>query len=80
MTMLTIAGDFTVNRIGLGTNRIVDNEESHTVLREAIKLGVNFIDTAFAYSGGNSEEVIGNTLAPYKNIVIATKGGMHRTF
>lgn len=67
-------GEKTVNRIGLGTNRISDNHESRRILQQAVALGVNFIDTARLY--GFSQEVIGSTLAPYKkDVVIATKGG-----
>ncbi len=67
-------GDLTVKRIGLGTNRISDNDESRTVLKKAVELGVNFIDTAHRY--GRSEEIIGQTLAPYpEGVIIATKGG-----
>lgn len=67
-------GDVTVNRLGLGTNRISDNNESRMVLKRAIELGINFIDTADKY--GRSEEIIGQTLAPYPpGVVVATKGG-----
>ncbi len=70
-------GGITVNRIGLGTNRIHDNEDGYELLRRAVELGVNFIDTAHRYAGGQSEAAIGNALAPYGNgLVIATKGGM----
>lgn len=67
-------GDVTVNRLGLGTNRIADNNESRMVLKLAVELGINFIDTADKY--GQSEEIIGQTLAPYPpGVVVATKGG-----
>jgi pyridoxine 4-dehydrogenase len=70
-------GGLTVNRLGLGTNRIHDNEEGYALLKRAVELGVNFIDTAHRYAGGESEAAIGNALAPYGNgLVIATKGGM----
>jgi pyridoxine 4-dehydrogenase len=70
-------GEATVNRLGLGTNRINDNEEGYSLLRAAVELGVNFIDTAHRYTNGESEKGIGNALAPYKDgLVIATKGGM----
>jgi pyridoxine 4-dehydrogenase len=70
-------GDLTVNRIGLGTNRITDTETAHAVLRRAVALGINFIDTADVYQKTQSEETIGNLLAPYpKGLLIATKGGM----
>jgi pyridoxine 4-dehydrogenase len=70
-------GDMTVHRLGIGTNRIHDTKEGHSLLKRAVELGVNFIDTAHTYAGGDSEKAIGNTLAPYgKGLVIATKGGM----
>jgi len=69
-------GDFIVNRIGLGTNRIVNDERSINALKNAVGMGINFIDTASAYTGGVSEEVIGNTLSLFSNILVATKGGM----
>lgn len=67
-------GDLTVNRLGLGTNRIADNDESRAVLKQAVELGINFIDTADRY--GQSQEIIGATLAPYpRRVIVATKGG-----
>jgi pyridoxine 4-dehydrogenase len=70
-------GDKTVCRIGLGTNRLTDTPQNHELLKHAVKLGINFIDTANIYQGGASEQTIGNTLAPFpKSVVIATKGGM----
>jgi aryl-alcohol dehydrogenase-like predicted oxidoreductase len=70
-------GDLTVNRIGLGTNRITDTEAARAVLRRAFELGVNFIDTADFYQKGASEQTIGATFDPYpKGLVIGTKGGM----
>jgi pyridoxine 4-dehydrogenase len=72
-----IIGDLTVNRIGLGTNRITDTEAARAVLKRAVDLGINFIDTADLYQKGQSEETIAKTLAPYRpGLVIATKGGM----
>lgn len=70
-------GDLTVNRIGLGTNRFTDTPDAHHLLKRAVELGINFIDTAHVYTRGESEVSIGNTLAPYSNgLVIATKGEM----
>ena len=70
-------GDLTINRIGLGTNRITDTEVAHAVLCRAAQLGINFIDTADVYQRNASEEAIGKTLAPYPaGLIIATKGGM----
>jgi pyridoxine 4-dehydrogenase len=56
-----------------------DAENSRRVLRRAVELGVNFIDTADAYGPDVSERLIGEALAPYKHgLVIATKGGLTR--
>jgi pyridoxine 4-dehydrogenase len=73
-------GDMSVNRIGLGTNRITDTPEAAALLKRAVELGVNFIDTAYRYAGGASETTIGNTLAPYPDgLMVATKGGWEET-
>jgi aryl-alcohol dehydrogenase-like predicted oxidoreductase len=69
-------GDRNVSRLGLGTNRISDTPESYALLKRAVELGVNFIDTAHRYGSGASETMIGKTLSPYSpDLVIATKGG-----
>jgi pyridoxine 4-dehydrogenase len=83
-----LGGDLEVNRLGFGAMRIVgdgvwgepnDQENSRQVLRRAVELGVNFIDTADAYGPDVSERLIGEALAPYaKGVVIATKGGLTR--
>jgi pyridoxine 4-dehydrogenase len=83
-----IGGDLTVNRLGFGAMRIVgdgiwgepkDAERSRQVLRRAVELGVNFIDTADAYGPQVSERLIAEALAPYaKGVAIATKGGLTR--
>ena len=76
---ITIGGDLIVNRLGLGTNRIADNDASRAVLRRAVALGVNFIDTAEMYR--QSETIIGATLAPYPpGVVVSTKGGVTPQF
>ena len=85
----TIGGDLIVNRLGYGAMRITgkgiwgppaDHDESIRVLRRAVELGVNFIDTADSYGPNVSEELIAEALHPYKNgVVIATKGGLLRT-
>src|SRR5665213_3453511 len=73
-------GDLSVNRLGLGTNRLTDTDENRHLLTTAIELDVNFIDTAHRYTGGNSEIAIGNTLSPYQDgLVITTKGGWNDT-
>lgn len=74
---IKIGNEFEILRIGLGTNRIRNDEQSELALKKAVELGINFIDTAAAYTGGKSQKTIGNTLYPYpKDLVIATKGGM----
>lgn len=85
----TIGGDLTVNRLGFGAMRITGDgiwgepgnvEECRRVLRRAIELGVNLIDTADSYGPEVSERLIGETLYPYpKDLVIATKGGLTRS-
>jgi pyridoxine 4-dehydrogenase len=70
-------GDLQVSRLGIGTNRITDTPQGQALLRRAVELGVNFIDTAYVYQNGASETAIGNTLAPYApGLIIATKGGL----
>jgi aryl-alcohol dehydrogenase-like predicted oxidoreductase len=86
---IDVGGDLTVNRLGFGAMRLTgdgiwgqpaDREEAKAVLRRAIELGVNFIDTADSYGPHVSEELIGETLYPYPDdLVIATKGGLERT-
>jgi pyridoxine 4-dehydrogenase len=86
---ITIGGDLTVHRMGFGAMQLTgahilgqpdDLEECRRVLRRAIELGVNLIDTADSYGPGVSEELIAETLFPYpEDLVIATKGGLQRT-
>ncbi len=67
-------GDLEVNRIGLGARFVQDAEHAGPLLRRALELGVNLIDTADVY--GNSESAIAGALHPYpEGLVIATKGG-----
>lgn len=73
---IIIGGDLPVTRIGLGTNRFRKDDRSAQALKAAVALGINFIDTASSYTNGQSEEIIGETLSPYNNAIIATKGGM----
>jgi aryl-alcohol dehydrogenase-like predicted oxidoreductase len=83
-----IGGDLEVTRLGFGAMRITgrgiwgppkDHKESLAVLRRAIELGVNLIDTADSYGPNVSEEIIGEALAPYDDgVVVATKGGLLR--
>ena len=71
---------WTVHRLGLGTNRLTGTQEGRAILRQALALGVNFIDTADVYQSGASEETIGEVISPtMSNVVVATKGGMVRT-
>jgi aryl-alcohol dehydrogenase-like predicted oxidoreductase len=65
-----------INRIGLGTNRLTDTDANRSLLTEALNAGVNFIDTAHLYAGGDSERTIGAALAPFPDgVIVATKGG-----
>ncbi len=83
-----IGGDLTVNRLGYGAMRITgkgiwgeppDHDEARAVLRRAVELGVNFIDTADSYGPHVSETLIADALYPYPDdLVIATKGGLER--
>ena len=71
-------GDTPLTRIGLGTNRLTDTPESVAFVREAVAAGIDFIDTAHLYTGGQSEETIGAALSPVPDgCVVATKGGYH---
>ncbi|HEY6647954.1 MAG TPA: aldo/keto reductase, partial [Mycobacterium sp.] len=84
----SIGGDLTVNRLGFGAMRLTgkgvwgppaDRDECIRVLRRAVELGVNFIDTANSYGPYVSEELIREALHPYDGVVIATKAGLLRT-
>jgi pyridoxine 4-dehydrogenase len=67
-----------LTRIGLGTNRLTDAPENRRLLEAAVEAGLNFIDTAYGYTDGESERAIGNALAPFPDdLVVATKGGYH---
>jgi aryl-alcohol dehydrogenase-like predicted oxidoreductase len=87
--VFTIGHDLPVNRLGYGAMRITGNgiwgepsnpDECRRVLRRAVDLGVNFIDTADAYGPEVSERLIAEALHPYpKDLVIATKGGLTRS-
>lgn len=69
-------GSADINRIGLGTNRLTDTEEHRAFVADAIGAGINFVDTAHLYTGGESEATIGAALAPFpEEVVVATKGG-----
>jgi aryl-alcohol dehydrogenase-like predicted oxidoreductase len=82
-------GDLTVNRLGFGAMRVIDNDDiwgepsdrKHAikVLRRVVELGVNFIDTAESYGPHTDETLIAEALHPYpKGLVVATKCGLSR--
>ena len=83
-----IGNDLRVTRLGFGSMRITgegiwgepaDRAEAIRVLRRAVELGINFIDTADSYGPNVSEEIIAEALHPYPaGLVIATKGGFMR--
>ena len=85
---LDVGGDLTVNRLGFGAIRVTGkgiwgdppaHDEALAVLRRAVELGVDFIDTADSYGPRVSEELLAEALHPYPdNLVIATKGGLER--
>jgi aryl-alcohol dehydrogenase-like predicted oxidoreductase len=87
-SMFKIGGDLPVNRLGFGAMRITgegiwgwpkDREKAKRVLKRAVELGVDLIDTADAYGPETSELLIAEALHPYpKGLVIATKGGHTR--
>ena len=69
-------GDTEVTRIGLGTNRLTKAPEHVALVREAVAAGVNVLDTAHTYAGGESEDTIGSALTPIPDgCIVATKGG-----
>jgi pyridoxine 4-dehydrogenase len=69
-------GDVDVSRIGLGTNRLTRTRENVAFIRAAVAAGVQMIDTAHLYTGGQSEETIGEALSPMsEGLIVATKGG-----
>jgi pyridoxine 4-dehydrogenase len=85
---ITLGGELTVNRLGFGAMRLTgegiwgppkDRAAAIAVLRRAVELGVNFVDTADSYGPNISEELIAEALSPYpEGLVIATKGGWNR--
>jgi aryl-alcohol dehydrogenase-like predicted oxidoreductase len=87
-TTFRLGGDLEIHRRGFGAMRLTgegiwgepkDREEAKRVLRRAVELGVNFIDTADSYGPAVSEVLIGEALAPYKpGVVVATKAGFTR--
>ncbi len=87
--LFTIGGDLKVYRLGFGAMRITgpgiwgppaDHDGALAVLRRAVELGINLIDTADAYGPEVSENLIAEALYPYpESLIIATKGGLTRT-
>ncbi|HEY5380709.1 MAG TPA: aldo/keto reductase [Acidobacteriaceae bacterium] len=87
-TTFRLGGDLEIHRLGFGAMRITgdgiwgepkDREEAKRVLRRAVDLGVDFIDTADSYGPATSEILIGEALAPYKpGVIVATKAGLTR--
>jgi aryl-alcohol dehydrogenase-like predicted oxidoreductase len=85
---VSLGGDLTVHRLGFGAMRLTgegiwgppkDRKRALAVLRRAVELDVNFIDTADSYGPNTSEELIAEALFPYPpGLVIATKGGWNR--
>lgn len=84
----TIGGELEVTRLGFGAMRITgegiwgdppDREEARRVLRRAVELGVDFLDTADSYGPFVSEDLIREALHPYDGVVVATKGGLTRS-
>lgn len=85
---VSLGGEVPVDRLGFGAMRLTgegiwgppkNRTEAIAVLRRAVELGVNFIDTADSYGPNVSEELIAEALFPYpKDLVIATKGGWNR--
>jgi aryl-alcohol dehydrogenase-like predicted oxidoreductase len=85
----TLGGEFTINRLGYGAMQLTgpgvwgdpqDPDEAVRVLRRAVELGVNFIDTADSYGPNVSELLINKALHPYPDdLVIATKAGLTRS-
>lgn len=83
-----LGADLTINRLGFGAMQITgpgiwgppaDEDAAVGVLRRAVELGVDFIDTADSYGPAVSEELIRRALHPYSGVVVATKAGLTRT-
>ena len=85
---VSLGGEVSINRLGFGAMRLTgegiwgpprDRKKALAVLRRAVELDVNFVDTADSYGPNVSEELIAEALFPYpKGLVIATKGGWDR--
>jgi pyridoxine 4-dehydrogenase len=85
---VSLGGEISVHRLGFGAMRLTgegiwgppkDRKQALAVLRRAVELDINFIDTADSYGPHVSEELIAEALFPYPaGLVIATKGGWNR--
>jgi pyridoxine 4-dehydrogenase len=82
-----VGGDLTVNRLGFGAMRVTgediigrpaDEADAKAVLRRAVDLGVDFVDTADSYGPGVSERLIGEALGDPDDVVVASKAGLLR--
>jgi aryl-alcohol dehydrogenase-like predicted oxidoreductase len=85
--VFSLGGNVAVTRLGYGAMRVTgpgiwgepaDRAEAIRVLRRAVELGVDFIDTADSYGPSVSEDLIREALHPYDDVTIATKGGLFR--
>ncbi len=83
-----LGGDLPVTRLGYGAMRLTgpgiwgppaDEEQAVAVLRRAVELGIDFIDTADSYGPFIADELIRRALHPYDGVTVATKGGLLRT-
>jgi pyridoxine 4-dehydrogenase len=69
-------GDTEVARVGLGTNQLMRTRDNVAFIKSAVAAGLQMIDTAHSYTGGQSEETIGEALSPlHGRSLVATKGG-----
>jgi len=83
-----LGGELAVHRLGYGAMRLTgegiwgppkDPDNAVAVLRRAIDLGVDFVDTADSYGPYVSEELVRDALYPYRGVTVATKAGLLRT-
>jgi aryl-alcohol dehydrogenase-like predicted oxidoreductase len=86
-TTFKIAGTLEIHRVAYGAMQLTgegvfgdakDRATAVKLLQTAVELGVDFIDTADAYGPHTNETLIADALAPYKKVVVATKGGLQR--
>ncbi len=81
--------DVYTSKLGLGTNKVgghnlfnnLNEKDGYDLLREALNLGINFLDTAYVYGLGRSEEIIGDVLQDYdrSKVIIATKAAQDKS-